>query len=467
MARIPLFGLGIQSRSRAVTDSLFQNFYIERRPQGEKSELVAYGTPGLDLFKSFGDTPNRGALSFEPESLFYVVHRGTLYEVNNAAVATAVGTLNTTEGRVSMDHDGTTIVIVDGTDGYTYNTSTNTFAEITDVDFIDNPSTVTWMDQYFIVENGLVFQISASPTSWAATDIGVPETNPDSIVRVFADHGELLVFNQITIEPWSNTGATDFPFAPIKSSVAEWGCAAKWSVCKFNDSVAFLAQNKLGQVSICLLKGYVPQVISTPDIDHIINGYMSVSDASAFSYMLGGHPMYQINFPSAGYSWLYDGRENFWSAVKSQDVNRQRCEFSIQFVSRTLVFDYSDGSIYSLNPNTYTENGEMIEGEIVSNNVSSPDGERFSIDRLRVDMETGVGLVTGQGSDPQIMLQMSRDRGHSYGSELWQSMGKLGEYGKRVEWRRLGTVSTDMNFKLRITDPVKRVLISACINPSD
>lgn len=468
MARIPLFGLGVQSRSRAVTSAQFQNFYIERRPEGEKSQLVAYGMPGLDLFKNLGDTPVRGMLSFEPDSLLYVVHRGMLYEINNAAVATSRGTLSTVSGKVSMAHDGTVIMIADGTYAYTYDTSsTSSFARITDPDLISNPSTVTWLDQYFIVENSLVFQIATDPTSWDATDIGVPETNPDSIVRIFSDHGEVLIFNDITIEPWANTGATDFPFAPIKSSVAEWGCAAKWSVCKFNDSVAFLAKNKLGQVSVALMKGYIPTVISTPDIDQIINSYSSVSDASAFSYMLGGHPMYQINFPSAGYSWLYDGRENFWSKLKSQDITRQRNEIGVEFINRTVVSDYTTGSIYNINPDTYSENGSMIEGEIISENISSPDGERFSVDRLRVDMETGVGLATGQGSDPQAMLQISRDRGQSYGTEMWRSFGKIGQYAKRIEWLRLGPTNTDINFKLRITDPVKRTIVSACINPKD
>lgn len=467
MSRIPVFGLGVQSRSRAVTSARMQNFYIERRPQGEKSELVAYGMPGLDLFKSFGDSPARGMLSFEPDSVIYVVHRGVLYEVDNSGTATSRGMLNSTSGKVSMAHDGTTVMIVDGTDGYTYNTSTTTFAEITDVGFIANPKTVTWLDQYFIVENSLVFQISTDPTSWDATDIGVPETNPDSIVRVFADHGELLIFNELTIEPWTNTGATDFPFSPLKSSVAEWGCAAKWSVCKFNDSVAFLAKNRLGQVSVAMMRGYVPQIISTPDIDQIINSYSTVSDATALSYMLGGHPMYQINFPTAGYSWLFDGRESFWSSLKSEDINRQRNEISVEFLSRTIVSDFSNGSLYNINPNTYTENGEMIEGEIISENIASPDNERFSVDRFRLEMETGVGLSMGQGSNPQVMLQISRDRGNSYGSEMWRSAGKIGQYGKRVEWLRLGPTTTDFNFKLRVTDPVKRVFVSASINPPD
>jgi hypothetical protein len=75
-------------------------------------------------------------------------------------------------------------------------------------------------------------------------------------------------------------------------------------------------------------------------------------------------------------------------------------------------------------------------------------------------MEQGTGLVTGQGSNPQIMLQVSRDGGFTYGNEMWTSFGRMGEYNKRAEWRRLG-VSRNFVFKFRITDPVKVILIAA------
>lgn len=464
--RVPVFGLGTRSRSAAVTAAQLQNFYLESRPQGEKSQLVAYGTPGLDLFATFGDTPVRGMLTVEPVDKFYPVHRGTLYSVNNAGTKTSLGTLATTEGNVYQAHDGTVLLTVDGTSGYTLNTGTDAFATVVDADFIATPKTVTWIDGYFVVANRSVFQISTDGTSWNAADIGVPESNPDGIVRVFADHGQLTIFGDISTEFWENTGATDFPFSPIKSATIEWGCASAASVCKFNDSVAFLAQNRMGQVSVAMLKGYTPQIISTPDIDNIINGYASVNDATAFSYMLGGHPMYQINFPAAGYSWLFDASTGKWSSLKSYGISRQRSEIGIQFITRTIVSDYSTGDLYEINPLTYTENGEMIESEIVSENIADPDKTPFPIDRFRVDMETGVGLVTGQGSDPQVMLQVSEDGGNSWGSEMWMTAGAIGVYGRRVEWRRLGAPqSGEVVFKVRITDPVKRAIVSAMLNP--
>lgn len=435
---------------------------------GEKSQVVAYGTPGLNLFGNAGDTPWRGLLPVETTDFLYGVHRGTFYQIDNTGTLTSRGTLNTTSGRVDGTHDGTDCLIVDGTDAYTYGTDTTTFAEVTDADLIANPKSCAWLDQYFIVENGSVFQITTDPTSWDATDIGVPESSPDGIVRVFVDHGEIILFGALTIEFWTNTGATDFPFAPLKSSTAEWGCAAMWSVCKYNDSVAFLGKNRLGQVSVLKLQGYVPRPISTPDLDDIINKYGTTADATAFSYMLGGHPMYQINFPSAGYSWLYDGLSNHWSPVKSFGITRQRNELAAQYLNKTVTANYTNGELYTLRDDVYTENGDMIERELISENVATPELERFSVDRFRVDMERGVGLATGQGSDPQIMLQVSRDFGQSYGAEMWKSMGKIGKYNGRTEWNRLGASNSgQFVFKLRVTDPVKFAMVSAMINPRD
>lgn len=466
MPGIPVFGLGVQSRSRAVTAAKLTNLYVEQRPEGEVNRVVAYGTPGLDLFANLGDTPIRGMLAVEPIDLFYPVHRGTFYEVNNAAIITSRGSLNSEMGRVDQTHNGTVVLTVDGTDGYTYNTSSLAFTEITDNDFIADAKTCTWLDQYFIVENGSVFQISTNGTDWDSTDIGVPESNPDGIVKVIANHGELTIFNALTTEFWVNTGATDFPFAPLKSSTAQYGCAAPWSVCYYNDTVAFLAKNQMGQASVMMLQGYIPRPISTPDIDEIINSYADVGDASAFSFMLGGHPMYQINFPAAGYSWMYDGLSQRWYSRKSYGLNRQRCEIGIQYVNKTLLSDYANGKLYRLNASTYTENGDPIESIMISENVAHPDGIRFSVDRFRLEMQTGEALSSGQGSNPQAMMQVSRDNGYQFGAEQWRSFGKLGNYARRVQWDKQGSGQV-FNFKVSISDPVKRVITNAIINPPD
>ena len=82
---------------------------------------------------------------------------------------------------------------------------------------------------------------------------------------------------------------------------------------------------------------------------------------------------------------------------------------------------------------------------------------------LQVDIEAGTGLKSGQGSDPQVMLRWSDDGGHTWSNEHWASMGKIGEYGKRVIWRRLGmtTKLRDRVYEISGSDPVKIAIMGA------
>jgi hypothetical protein len=469
--KIPLFGLGVASRSPFITAKQLQNIYVEQRPAGEKSQYVGIGTAGLDLFISFGDTPVRGWIVFEADDVFYAVHRGTLYEVNNAGVKTSIGSLLTTSGKCHLSHNGTQIFIVDGTYGYTYNTSTDTFAQVTDIDFPTAPETNTFQDGYSIINQGGTgrFYISDGYDSraWDSLDFANAETSPDPLVRVLADHGELLLFGTTTTEFWGNNGAADFPYSRIAAT--EWGLAAVDSLAKFDNSVACLVKNRMGQVMIAKFSGYVPQKISTPDIDAIINGYSAVSDASGYSYMLGGHPMYVINFPSAGYSWLYDGSTGIWTSLKSYGLTRHRAEMSLDYLNQTLISDYANGNVYKLRPNVLTDNGDPIERELISENIAGPDLERIGVDCLRLDMQTGNGTATGQGSNPQVMLQVSRDNGNTYGAEMWRTSGAIGKYNTCVEWRRLGALPQGgaYVFKVRITDPIEVTILSGIVNPND
>lgn len=455
----------MQGKSPVVTAKSLQNFYIEFRPQGEKTQVVAHGFPGLDLFADFGDTAIRGApLAVEQNDLAYLVHRGTFWQINNAAAKTSRGTLNTQSGWVDMVHNGTYLMAVDGTNGYTYHTGTTAFAQISDVDFPASPTSCTWLNGFFVVgfDTGR-FYVATDPTSWDALDFATAESNPDKLVRVMADHGELVLFGDISTEFWGVTGAVDFPFGKIQGADAEWGLAARASVAKFDDSLAFLCKNRMGEVIVGKLRGHQVEKISTPDLDYLINEYAVTSDATGHSWLDGGHPFYQLNFPSAGASWCFDGLTSKWSKRKSESQTRHRAEYGAQYLSRTLLTDASTGRLYKLNKNTFTENGSIIEGEIVGEHWDN-ELNRDSIDTVRLDIETGVGTTSGQGSNPQVMLQVSKDGGKSWGVERWRSLGALGDYLKRVEWHRFGD-SRRWTMKVRITDPVKRTVLGAYVNP--
>lgn len=75
------------------------------------------------------------------------------------------------------------------------------------------------------------------------------------------------------------------------------------------------------------------------------------------------------------------------------------------------------------------------------------------INRLEFVMQTGVGLVTGQGSDPKVMVRLSRDGGFTWGPEMLLSVGAIGQYNWRVFTTRLGRARNPV-VEVSCSDPV-------------
>ena len=460
---LSLFGVGIQGKSPKATAQRRLNCYYDFSKDGDRSKVTIHGTPGLELFVDQGDTPWRGLKEFPKNSNLYGVHRGTFYEINNSGTVTSRGTLTTTSGDVDIEHNGTEIAIVDGTAGWIYNTGTLAFTQITDVDFPANPRSIAFNNGRFLVGKGDTGEFYGSDLyaglTWTAGQVATAEANPDNLVRLAVMQGIVCLFGDFTAEFWTDTGSAGFPYARIPGAALEWGLASRRSLAPFENTFSFLARNRMGQVKIAKLNGFQAETISNPDLDYLINNYSSTSDATAFSYMLGGHPFYQINFPGAGHSWLYDGLTKVWSEVASKELTRHRGELAANFLSQTIVADYSNGRLYRLKPDIYADNGEELAMELIGKHLFSHD-KTIRLPTLEILFESGVGLAAGQGSDPQVMLSFSRDGGRSFGPERWASMGKAGEYLKRARWRQNGR-GRDVVVKLRITDQVKRVIVGA------
>lgn len=465
MSRTQFLGVGFFGKSPNVTAQTRKNLYLEFKPKGDKTQVVAFPTPGLELIVDFGGTPVRAQYALG--DFDYVVHRGTFWEINNAGVKTSRGTLLTTSGRCSIIDNGTQIMIVDGQYGYIYTISTTTLVQITDADFPANPVTVTFDSGRFIVSFAAsgAFYISAlyNGLAWDGLDFATAESMPDNLLRVEQDHGDVVMFGEFTTEFWGNTGELDFPYARIGGANLEWGLAATWSVTKFSgsqqaSSLMFLGKNRMGEVKVISLTGYTSIPVSNNDLEAIINS-TTTSNATAFSYMLDGHPMYQINFPTLNRSFLYDGASNVWSELTSSG-GRHRCEIGANYISRRYASDYENGKIYQLKRDVYSDNGVVIIRELTGRHFEVDMDEGFTVGKFTLDMETGVGLSSGQGSDPRVMLQYSTDNGHNWSEELWVACGAVGEYLVKAEWWRLGW-GRDFLFRVRISDPVNFVITGA------
>ena len=110
----------------------------------------------------------------------------------------------------------------------------------------------------------------------------------------------------------------------------------------------------------------------------------------------------------------------------------------------------------------YKRQGAIIPREITTRHAVD-NHNRFTVDEIYLDMEMGVGLNSGQGSNPLIMLEASQDNGHTFSTPRNLTIGKLGKYKNRVIARRFGT-ARDFVFRFRMTDPVKFVITGGAMS---
>lgn len=458
---IPLFGLGVQGKSPNVTAQRRVNLYAEIQFEQDKTRVAYFPTPGLVPFVSLGASPVRGMHTVSVTDYLYAAQFDQFYQVDAAGNVTALGTLGTSAGRVNMADDGRRVLMVDGLQGYYYDVNTGTFSVIADPDFPNGARTCAFLAGRMIVEDPSVsgqFRWSdLYATTWPALNFATAEANPDPLVAVYVLNGNLILMGETTIEFWGVTGDAAQPFAWIPSATAQWGLAARQSIARLGETAAFLARNQQGQVQVCMLQGYQVVPISIPELDYTINNFSATENATAYSYMLGGHPMYVLSFPSAGKSFLYDMSSQAWSELESPDAGMHWGEVACNFRNAIYVSDYRQGNLYRLAPLTYTENGQEVQRQIVGRHIFQ--GDPMSVPELWLDMEMG-GIADPNAPAPQVRLRTSKDGGHTWSNELWSPIGAQGVYQQRAVFRRLGR-ARDWLFEASITAPVKSVFIGA------
>jgi hypothetical protein len=471
-----LFGAGTKSKSAVVTSQRRLNVYFENRPDQDKSKVAIYGTPGLVPSFKIGNTsvPMRGMAG--DAKYLYLVFFNQFYELL-AATGTLIASnpvqvpIVTHSGNVSIQPSPTQIVIVDGSSAYLWTQTTTTFTVISPFQ-ATGARTVTFCSGFFVAEQPgtQTFWVSNAfdGSTWNALAFAEASSGEGTIQAVDQLNGVLIIFMSNAMEFWQDVGTSPEPFAPIQSAYNEWGLAAIFSRAHINQGIVFLGVTTNGIAQLCFLNGFSVQVLSDPDTEAIWQGFTTVSDAVALTYQVDHHPMYQITFPSANRSWIFDQSTGISSEVQTgPSVNPARHwgNFSALAGGFNYISDYATNQIYQMNPAVYTDNGQTTVREIITRHVLSA-FNRVRLSLLYLDMETGVGLQTGQGSDPQIMLQVSRDNGRTWSAERWKALGKVGKYLTRVTWRRFG-VARDYVFKIRMSDPVKFVITEGAIKLSE
>jgi hypothetical protein len=448
------------------------NLYPEIIESGAGKNLFAlFATPGLVEYDTVGTGPIRALhRTDENRERVLVVSGAELWELFSDKTATKLGDLNGSSEPASIAYSGSQYMIVSGTDGYIL--ADTTLTRITDADF-PGATHVAFFDGYFVIVEPQSQKLWVSKlydgTIWNALDFTSVEARADRVKTIVVDHDALWVFGSEVGQVYYNSGDPDFPFDPIQGAVIEQGLDAPWSVARIQNSQCWLGGDSRGRGVVFRSEQYSPQRISNHAIENAIRDYTTTDDAIGWGYLDDGHWFYVLYFPTANATWVYDATTNQWHErgvyngfTGLFDAHWSRCH--VFAFNRHLVGSRIDGKVYEQSLSKYDDDGTETRRIRRAPHLTH-DHKWIFYHEFVLDLETGVGLPTGQGSDPQIGLRYSDDGGRTWSAENSVTAGAIGDYSTRVRWARLGR-ARDRVFEVSMADPVKWALVNAYLNVS-
>jgi hypothetical protein len=539
--KTPILGGTYVARSVNAADSRMVNIFPEVIPEGGKEPGFLQRAPGLKLLRTVGKGPIRGM--WRIDQFGYIVSGTEVFRFDKGNNVQFLGNVTGT-GPVSMADNGFQLFIACNGPSFIYNLTNSSFVQITDPDFPGAVS-VGYLDGYF------VFNEPDSQRIWVTAvldgssidplDFASAEASPDRAVALLVDHKEVWIFGDNSIEVWYNSGAADYPLAPIQGAFNEVGCVAPYSVAKLDNGIFWLGADARGQGIVYRANGYQAVRVSTHAVEWHIQRYGNLSDALAYTYQQDGHAFYVLIFPEANTTWVFDVATGLWHE-RAGWVNglftRHRSNCQMSFNNEIMVGDFENNNIYALDLDVYRDNDTVqrwlrtwralptgqnnlkrtaqhtLQLDAESGGVDSTElinvrvvdtttGEDFLLQEDGDDIlalrslahltfcckKTGsrcfkrtatrlclqkqrwltarlvlqTGEVFADQLDPQVMLRWSDDGGHTWSNEHWRSMGKTGEWGYRVFWRRLGMTEKlrDRVYEVSGTDPIQLAIMGA------
>lgn len=455
MARLQLPIASYELRSRPASPTRIVNAYAEALPPGSRNSVLLTRSPGVKSWTTVGI----GAIAGMHVSLgsLYVIAGSSLYKIDANKSATLLGSVGG-PGNIDIDSNADSLVVVNEPNAYYYDGTT--FGQITDADFTSRGAgDVEFLNNWLLFrepDSGRFFGADlGSATSFDALNFATAEGNPDGLVGMKADHLQVVLFGEKTVEIWDNDpGAGDFPFVRAVNGFVELGCLNGRSIAKLDNSLFWLASD----FTVRRLDGITPVRVSTHAIEQRIVD-STVSSAQATTYTQDGHLFYVLSFDEG--TFVYDVTTGSWHERETYNADNWNWSSAVEFNGQILVGSTTSNAIGQIDPHTYADLGLTQRMEWTYQPVYAEQRRVFH-DRLEMVFEAGVGLTSGQGSDPEVMLDYSDDGGQTWQSLPNRKLGQLGQYKHRVVWHSLGS-SEQRVYRASVSDPVSVTLTDTVI----
>lgn len=465
--RLQLLGSNEKTTDRLLRGTTeLVNLYLEQGSTG----LVAVGTPGISQDNDIDGLPVYAAI--DHNSNIYLIRSINLLEIKSTGeeVTTSITSVGS---RCSIAALNDEIIWGNGEDAFSYVISTATDSTI-DVNS-ESISYVTTFGTYgiFLVKDSAKVYNSSSgdATTVSSLDFFNFQADGSNPVAAIGTTSYLYILGETASEIRYNSGAAVAPFELLGGSNLPLGCAAKHSVRNLFNKVYFLGKDKAGLQGVVEFNGTDFSIVSEDNFVAEIKDYIKVDDAFSWSDNLNGHTIYNITFPSAetvsdvdttrvGVTWSYDLLTGVWFKRSSYNSTtkrheRHRANHAVFFQNKQLIVDRDTENLYELSFDNLDDSGNTIRGVITTPTIRA-DGRVIQLSDVEVLMEPSQGAV---GETPQLMLEVSKDGGHTYDFPRPRTASAVGQYQYHhpIKWSTVGS-GPAMTLRFTISSGIKRLI---------
>ena len=443
------------------------NLYVEvSESAGASSPAGLLRIPGAGPFATTTATGNRGGYTHDQTGRSFAMQGGSLTEILSTGGEVVRGAVAVDGNPATFSTNGDQLLITSGGNAYCFVLASNTLTlEVTGE--ATQGAVLYGYGLIFDKVTGIVRLSDINDlTTWDPTQFFARSINTDPWQAMHVTpYGYIVLPGTQTGEGWYNAGTSPIPFAPDPSANFARGIAATFSIQQVAEAVVWLSRGVEGDYTVVRMPGFTPSRISNHAVEYSIstfNDAVGVEDAIGQVYGEHGHLFYLLTFPSSNLTWVFDaitvGKANPWAKrgtwiKESGSYVYWRSVFHWFAFGMHLTGDPNTNVISELDHDYSTD----VEDRPIRWMRRSPavlnEHTRLSVSKLELLMQTGVGTATGQGTNPSIVLRVSRDGGRTWGNEHPCRIGAQGEYWRRAIWRMLGRARS-FAFEFVGSDPV-------------
>jgi len=395
----------------------------------------------------------------------FVVAGGTLYSVSSSWAATSIGAVSGS-GNAVFAGLRDNLYVARAAAPYKWDGATLT--QVVDVD-APNASSMLVLSQRLVASEAgadtYYWSETLDGTDWATLGFATAEQRPDAIHRMVRLSGQIIAMGASSIEIVRATGDVDLPFANITGqSIDETeGVLGPDAYAVRGDKLFLIG----GNLSPYVMNGF--NFSNLPRNGEMEDELIELSAAdrllvTCIAYQFGSNEFFKVRIPGSA-AYVLNTTTGFWHREQSWEEDTYLPRWHTNAYGHDVLADEGGSVLYTLSNTTYDDAGTTMERMVTLRPMFAT---YETIGTLCLDLQAYGRPLTGQGSNPSLMVTVSTDgrtTSDDTRSEITLTAGADGSYLKPVMWG-LGMIppGEGATITIRMTDPAGITFYGAWIN---